>query len=105
MLRAFDRLEELARAGGHAPVDPGSWQFELRDGTPVVLVRDRAEMGQVERPVGGQVWALEEVAEIIAKFPELVLAKDKFPGAEVIQMRTSAVVVDALDDELSEIPF
>jgi hypothetical protein len=105
MLRAYDKLEELARAGGHEPADPGEWQFELKDGTPVLLVRDRAEMGQVQHPHGGQVWALEEIAEIITRFPELVKAKELFPDAEVIQMRTGAAVHEALDTELSDIPF
>lgn len=106
MLRAFDKLEDLAVEGGHLPTPPQQWEFELKDGTPVILVRDRAEIGQVD-PKGraAQVWALEEVADIIAKFPAIVLAKDSFPGAEVIQIRTAPIVVDELNDSLEGLPF
>lgn len=106
MLRAFDKLEDLAVAGGHLPTPAEQWEFELKDGTPVILVRDRAEMGQID-PKGraAQVWALEEVADIIAKFPAIVLMKDAFPGAEVVQMRTSPIVVGELNDSLEDLPF
>lgn len=108
MLRAFDKLEELAVAEGHLPTPPTWWEFELEDGTPVILVRDRAELGQVD-PKGRsvQIWSLEEVAQVIAKFPDLVLgAKQAFPGAEIVPLRTDRdsrkVVEDALNDA---IPF
>lgn len=107
MLRAFDKLEELAVADGHYPTPPEQWEFELNDGTPVILVRERTELAQVDpkgRPV--QIWALEEVADVIAKFPALVLGtKQAFPGAEIIRTRTDRKVTDALDDALAEIPF
>jgi hypothetical protein len=107
MLRAFDKLESLAVADGHLPAPPAQWEFELNDGTPVILVRDRAELAQVDpkgRPVA--IWSLEEVADIISKFPELVLGtKQAFPGAEIIRTRTDRVVTDALDDAMMEIPF
>lgn len=105
MLRAFDKLEAVARDAGREPMDPAVWDFELTDGTPIRLVHDRAELEQVERPHGGQVWALEEIASIVARFPEIVSVKHQFPKAEVVQMRTSTRVHDALDDTLSDIPF
>lgn len=105
MLRAFDKLEEVAGAAGLSPSPPGTWEFELTDGTPVTLVRDRAEMGQIERAPATQVWCLEEIAEIIARFPQLVAAKHAFPEAEVIQVRTSKPVIDALNDSLEGVPF
>lgn len=106
MLRAFDKLEDLAVADGHLPTPPTWWEFELKDGTPVILVRDRAELHQVD-PQGraAQVWSLEEVADILAKFPTITAAKEAFPGAEVIQCRTNPVVVDKLDDSLADLPF
>lgn len=106
MLRAFDRLDTIAVEAGADFADPAQWEFELNDGTPCILVRDRSDMGRVNakgRTV--QIWSLEEVADIIAKFPALISVKDAFPGAEVIQMRTSKVVVGALDDSLSDLPF
>ena len=106
MLRAFSKLEHEAVANGHLPVPPQHWEFELEDGTPVILVRDRCEMDQV-KPDGRavQIWSLDEVATVIGKFPELKRAKECFPGAEVIQMRTSKPVKDKLDDELNTLPF
>jgi hypothetical protein len=105
MIRAYGKLEELALAAGMAPAPPGTWEFELKDGRPIVLVRTRAEMAQVKREPPAQVWCLEEIGEIISKFPELVLTKEAFPEAEVVQMRTSSVVVGALNDSLEGIPW
>jgi hypothetical protein len=62
-------------------------------------------LGQIERSPPAQVWCLEEIGEIITRFPELVLAKDAFPEAEVIQLRTSDRVHDALNDSLEDIPW
>lgn len=106
MLRGFAKLEQLAVENGHLPTPPEHWEFELEDGTPVILVRDRCEMDQV-KPDGRavQIWSLDEVAAVIGKFPELKRAKECFPGAEVIQMRTSKRTHDALNDELSTLPF
>lgn len=104
MIRAYEKLEEIALASGKAPAPPGTWEFELTDGTPIVLVRDRAEMAQAERK-GAQVWCLEEIGEIIKRFPELVLTKDAFPEAELLQLRTSAEVRELVDDCLEAIPW
>lgn len=104
MIRAYAKLEELALAAGMSPAPPGTWEFELKDGTPIVLVRNRDEMANVDRK-GAQVWCLEEIGEIIARFPELVLTKSAFPEAEVIQMRTSAETHELVDDCLADIPW
>lgn len=105
MIRAFDKLEEIALEAGKSPAPPGQWEFELNDGTTIVLVRTRAEQGQVEREPAAQVWCLEEIGEIITRFPELVLMKNAFPEAEVIQMRTSEATRQAVDELADEIPF
>lgn len=106
MLRAYEALERIAIERGYSPTPPTWWEFELKDGTPVILVRDRAELAQVE-PDGRsvQIWSLDEIAEIVAKFPEISRAKDCFPGAEVIQMGTSFKVHDELNDSLDGLPF
>lgn len=106
MLRGFTKLEHLAVEAGHLPTPPDHWEFELEDGTPVILVRDRCEMDQVKPDVRGvQIWSLDEVVTIIGKFPDLTRAKDAFPGAEVIQLRTSKPCKDALNDELNTLPW
>ena len=104
MLRAFDKLDELAVAGGKSPSPPGRWEFELTNGTPIVLVRTQAEMAQVEREPAAQVWCLEEIANIIEKIPEMIAVKQAFPKAELVQVRTSKAARDKLDDALSDIP-
>jgi hypothetical protein len=106
MLRAFDKLESLAIEDGRTPVPPDRWEFELTDGTPVILVRDRDEISQIE-PDGRavQIWSLEEIANVIAKFPEIARAKELFPGAEVMPLRTTRRVTDALNDSLADLPW
>jgi len=105
MLRAFDKLEELALASGKSPAPPAVWEFELRDGTSITLVRDRAELAQVERSAGTQVWSLEEIADILEQYPILSAAKNEFPQAEVVRLSTDRPVIDALDDTLGDIPW
>lgn len=106
MIRAFDKLEELAAESGHEQTRLYQWEFELPDGTPVILVRERADLGSVD-PKGRacQIWSLDEVAEVIGKFPMLAAAKQCFPGAEIIPLRTDRKVHDALDDSLADLPF
>lgn len=105
MIRAYNKLEEIALASGMSPNPPGVWGFELRDGTPIILVRTTAELAQVEKTPGAQAWSLDEIANILVAYPELAKVKNVFPEAEVIQMRTPLEVRDALDDELTGIPF
>ena len=105
MKRAYDAMEAEALATGKTPAPPGTWEFELSDGTPVVLVRTTAEMGNAERAPQAQVWSLEEIARIIEKFPELVLCKDQFPQAEVIRMAPRPEIAGLIDDALEDIPF
>ena len=106
MLRAFDKLEDLAGEAGHDLPPLYQWEFELADGTPVILVRDRADLSRVD-PKGRacQIWSLDEIVEVIERFPMLAKVKECFPGAEVIQMRTERKVHDALDDSLEGMPF
>lgn len=106
MLRAFDKLEELASEGGQDLIPLHQWEFELQDGTPVILVRERSDIGRVD-PKGRtcQIWSLDEVVDVIEKFPMLAKAKECFPGAEIIPMRTGAKIIGALDDSLADLPF
>jgi hypothetical protein len=108
MLRAYDKLDQIATEEGHTLRPAGQWEFELADGTPIILVQTRAEMAQVTQSSGrnAAVWALEEIAAIIERFPAVCLVKDAFPAAEVIQLRTSKIVVDGLNDSIADlVPF
>lgn len=106
MLRAYDKLEAIAEEAGHLPGPLHQWEFELGDNTPVILVRDRADLSRVDAGDRAcQVWSLDEIVDVIERFPMLSKAKECFPGAEVIPMRTSRKVTDALDDSLEDLPF
>ena len=105
MIRAYGALEREALALGKSPAPPGQWEFALKNGTPVVLVRTRAEMGNVTREPAAQVWCLEEIGEIITKFPELLAMKDLFPDAEVIRLAPGPEERELVDDLLEDIPF
>lgn len=105
MIRAYAALEREALTLGKHPAPPGQWEFTLADGTPIVLCRSRAEMGNVNREPMAQVWCLEEIGEIISRFPELVLAKDIFPAAEVIRLAPGPEEREMVDDLLEDIPF
>jgi hypothetical protein len=105
MLRAYAALERAAIDGGMSPAPPNAWSFETEDGKPIIIVQTVPEIAQVDNPHGAQVWSLEEIGRIITNWPQLVLAKQLFPKAEVIQLRTPKAVIDKLDDELSTIPF
>jgi len=106
MLKAYDKLEQLAEDAGHDLAPLHQWEFELADGTPVILVRDRADLSRVDaKGRACQIWSLDEVADVVERFPMLSKVKDCFPGAEIIPMRTSPKVIDALDDSLADLPF
>lgn len=106
MLRAYDKLEEIARGEGLGPMPPEQWEFTLKDGSLVILVRNREEMGQIDaRDRAAQVWSLDEIVDVIERFPALAKVKDSFPGAEIISLRPSPAAKDALDDALDEVPF
>lgn len=105
MKRAYAALDAEALALGKSPAPPGQWEFALADGTPVVLVRTRAEMGSVTREPAAQVWCLEEIGEIITRFPELVAAKHAFPEAEIIRLAPGPEERELVDDMLEDIPF
>lgn len=104
MIRAFDKLEELAREAGHEPTDPQPLELELRDGSVIVLVRDQSDQHQVDKTGRNvAIWSLDEIAGIIERFPDVLgEAKRAFPGAEVLRVRTAPALVEMFDDP---VPF
>jgi hypothetical protein len=105
MLRAYDKLDELARGAKSEPLPVDQWEFEAPDGL-VILVRDLRDTGRAQRHGReAQVWALDEIANVIRCHPILAAAKNAFPGAQVVSVRPSKTTLAELDDELSDIPF
>lgn len=105
MLRAYAKLDEIATAAGHQPGPPEQWELEIPDGL-VILVRDRQRMNQVQ--TGGrrcQVWSLDEIAEVVRKHPEIVCAKEEFPGAELVNIRPARDIQAQLNDSLEGLPI
>jgi hypothetical protein len=106
MIRAFAKLEAIATEQGDWSGPGPHWEFELKDGTPVVLVRDRAELSQVDlKGRAAQVWSLDEIADILAKFPDMTRTKECFPGAELISLRTDPLIIGDLNDSLADLPW
>jgi len=105
MLRAYDKLDQLARDAKGEPLPADQWEFETEDGL-IILVRDLRDTGRAQlHGRVAQVWALEEIASVIRCHPILVAAKEAFPGAQLVSIRPSGAAIDHLDDELSDIPF
>jgi hypothetical protein len=105
MLRAYDKLDQLAREAKGEPLTAEQWEFETEQGL-VILVRDLRDTGRAQRHGReAQVWALDEIANVIRCHPILAAAKDAFPGAQVISVRPNKKTLQELDDELSDIPF
>lgn len=105
MLRAYDKLDELACAAKGEPLPVHQWEFETPEGL-VILVQDLRDTGRAQRHGReAQVWALDEIANVIRCHPILAAAKTSFPGAQVVSVRPSKTTLQELDDELSDIPF
>ena len=105
MLRAYDKLDQLAREAKGEPLPVDQWEFETEQGL-VILVRDLRDTGRVQRHGRqAQVWSLDEVANVIRCHPILAAAKNAFLDAQVVSVRPSRAALDQLNDELSDIPF
>src|SRR3712207_2542828 len=103
MRKALETLDAAAEAIGAEPIAPEVWEVALPDGTVAAVVRTTADAHHV---VGDgrlkRVYTLAEVANLIHACPEVIKAKDTFPGAEVVAVRSRPDPLEGLDDE---IPF
>lgn len=85
MRRGWQALDAAATAAGAQPLSPAVWEVPLSGGRVAALVRSVAEVHQVAREGRYvQVWSVDEIARLIDAFPEVVKAKEVFPGAEVL---------------------
>ena len=84
MRRAWQALDAAADAAGAERLSPDAWEVALPSGGVAVIVKDRD--GYRSSMVAGrsvQVFELQEIATLIEGFPDIVRAKDVFPGATV----------------------
>lgn len=105
MVRAYEKLDQLAIEAGHVPGPPEQWEFTTDQGL-VILVQDRSRMNQAQTHGRRcQVWSIDEIAEVIRKHPILARAKEEFPGAEIVSVRVAREVKDQLNDSLEGLPL
>lgn len=93
--RGWQALERAALAAGHAPQPPEVWDVVLPDGTVAALVRDAADASLVVasgRAVS--VYTLAEIAVLLARYPQIIAAKQHFPGATVTAIRPRMPPID-----------
>jgi hypothetical protein len=100
--RAWHVLGNAAVDAGHFPLRPEVWEISMPDGSVAAFVRTNAEQANITREGRYlQVWTMEEIARVIAKFPEVAIAKQTFPGATVQSVKNKNTW--KVEDE--QIPF
>jgi len=96
MIAAWRALDRAAEAAGKAELDTEVWEVAMPSGAVAAIVRDPHQAGKVaaqDRAV--RVYTLDEIGRLIEGFPEILAAKQVFPGATVERVRTR--VGDPLD--------
>ena len=101
MARAWQALDHAATKMGRLPLDPDIWEVGLDDGSVAAITRTNAEAHAVVRQGRAiQVYTLDEIARLLSAFPEIVRAKDVFPGATVTAARQPLSELPAGGDDL-----
>jgi hypothetical protein len=91
MRRGWEVLSQAATEAGAEPLSPEVWEIAMTDGRVVALCRNQADAYHAFRAGRhADVWTLEEVKRLIEAWPEIALAKQTFPGAEVVSARMRA---------------
>jgi hypothetical protein len=86
MIAAWRALDRVAAEAGRAQAAPEVWEVALTDGRTVALLRDWQDAALFAAQRDGraaEVYTLAEIARLIEAFPEVVKAKQTFPGASV----------------------
>lgn len=87
MQNAWRALDAAAMLSGVAVLSPLVWEVVLPNGKVAVLVRDTVDAhAVVAEGRATNVYTLDEIANLIHGFPEIVKAKEVFPGAEVVRV-------------------
>lgn len=90
MIAAWRALDKAAREIGAGPLSPTVWEIALPGGSVMAVVQTVEEMREVKtngRDV--QVYALEEIARIVAAQQNICAVKKHFPGALVTAVKRS----------------
>ena len=89
MAKAWVALDKAAEAAGAQVLDPAIWEVCLEDGTVATIVREPHLANRIlaeGRKIN--VYTLEEIANLISAFNDVLLAKKEFPGAVVTRTKT-----------------
>jgi hypothetical protein len=89
MVKAWQALDAKATQAGKAQASSEVWEVPMRNGAVVALVRDWRDAEAVRGQFEGRavrVYTLDEIANLIENLPQLVKAKEVFPGAMVTRV-------------------
>lgn len=110
MVSAWRALDRAAEAAGCVVLEPVVWEVAGKSGAVYAIVRSFEDASRV-RPDGRQVavYTLDEIAALLDGYPDVVRAKQVFPGASVEYVRRHiGDPLDALPDSIApidELPF
>jgi hypothetical protein len=114
MILAYRKLDEVAQASGASRKPVEQWEAVLASGVVLTLVRTSEDAINVKKDGRKMVvWTMEEIGKVVEDQTAILLAKQFFDGAEVIDVeRTIKDPLDSfvtslagLDDEVSNIPM
>jgi len=90
MVKAYQALDQAATAAGKTGISPDVWEVVLPDGSVAAIVKTNAEAFAVSREGRlAKVYTLDEIGRLIYGFPDIAKAKEIWPGAEVMAVRTN----------------
>jgi hypothetical protein len=92
MAKAWAALDKAATEAGAQVLDPAIWEVCLEDGTVATIVREPQLANRIlaeGRKIN--VYTLEEISHMISAFPDVVKAKQEFPGATVTRTKTQVL--------------
>lgn len=101
--RAWQALDQAARANGNQPTPPTVWEIPLEDGSVALLVRDEADASQVSTQARERrcaLYSLAEVGRLLSRYPTIAKAKEAFPGALITSVQAKMPTAQFLDDSL-----
>jgi len=112
MILAWQVLDKEATRIAAVPTGASVWEVTLEDGSVAAIVSD-ASAARFVQPEGRAVaiYTLDEIGNLLSKFPELAKVKARFSGASVTRISKhvndplEGVVASDLEDLNDHIPF
>lgn len=98
--RAWQALDKAAEDTGQKPLEPEVWELAMPGGRVIVFCRhihDSYAAYRNGRDI--EVWTPDEIIRLIDKYPDIVLAKQTFPGAYVQAVRAKSIPNELAESE------